>query len=128
MLETLKIKLFGTQPVPKITKIILERIVERDFGESSARVKAKLNQIESDTESGKNRISAAILKLSNGNSKAVDNYIEISKVDFRDVISQAEYPRCSKLEFEDLEKLGIREIYFKDWKEYSEWLNGLRRK
>jgi hypothetical protein len=124
MFETLKINLLGKQPVPKITKMVLKRIVERDFSDSLTEIKVKLDQIESDTESGKNRISAAILKLSNGNLKSVDEYIRISKVDFRDVISQAEYPRCSKLEFEDLEKPGVRRIYFEDWKEYSEWLNG----
>ena len=113
------------QPIPNITKTILERIIERDFNENSAAVKIKLKQIESDSESGKNRISAAILKLANGNLKQVEKYITVSKVDFRDVISQAEYPRCSELGFEAMEKPGIEKVYLEDWNEYSEWLNKL---
>ncbi|WNM18064.1 hypothetical protein [Flavobacterium capsici] len=111
------------QPIPKITDTILERIIERDFRENSTEVKIKLKQIKSDTESGKKRISAAILKLANGNLKDVEKYIEVSNVDFRDVISQAEYPRCSKLGFEVMEKPGIEKVYAEDWKEYTEWLN-----
>ena len=111
------------QPIPKITETILERIIERDFSENSAAVKIKLKQIESDSETGKNRISAAILKLANGNLKEVEKYIAVSKVDFRDVISQAEYPRCSELGFEAMETPGIEKIYLEDWQEYTEWLN-----
>ena len=111
------------QPILKISNRILEEIIERDFGINSKEVKSKLNQIKSDTESGKNRISAAILKLSNGNMNCIDNFIEQANNDFRDVISQAEYPRCSEFEFENLKKPEIGEIYLEDWKEYTEWLN-----
>lgn len=123
MIETLKIKLFGKQPVPKITVSILEKIIERDFKENSTEVKTKLEKVKSDSESGKKRISAAILKLANGNLKAVENYVEVANVDFRDVIFQAEYPRCSKLGFEEMENPEIRKVYSEDWKEYTEWLN-----
>ena len=111
------------QPIPEISNRILDVIIERDFGKNSIEVKAKLNLIKSDTESGKKRISASILKLANGNINSIDNFIELANIDFRDVISQAEYPRCSELEFEDLEKPEIGEIYLEDWKEYTEWLN-----
>ena len=123
MIETLKIKLFGKQPVPKITESILEKIIERDFKGNSKEVKAKLEKVESDTESGKKRISASILKLANGNLKAVENFIEVANIDFRDVISQAEYPRCSKFGFEIVNEPGVWKIYLEDWKEYTEWLN-----
>ena len=123
MLETLKIKLFGKQPVPNITESILEKIIERDFGKNSAEVKTKLKRIESDSESGKRRISAAILKLANGNLIDLENFIKAANVDFRDVISQAEYPRCSELGFEAMEKPGIGKVYLEDWEEYTEWLN-----
>ncbi|WP_395047709.1 hypothetical protein [Flavobacterium sp.] len=123
MFETLKIKLLGIQPVPKITYRTLDRIIDRDFGDSSQEVKVKLRQVISATESGKNRISAAILKLSNRNPEILDNYIEISKIDFRDVISQAEYPRCLKLGFGNLISSEIKKNYLEDWKDYSKWLN-----
>jgi hypothetical protein len=111
------------QPIPKISNRNLEEIIERDFGKNSVEVKTKLNQVKSDTENGKNRISAAILKLANGNINSIDNFIEQANSDFRDVISQAEYPRCSELGFEDIEKPEIGKIYLEDWKEYTEWLN-----
>ena len=111
------------QPIPKISNRILEEIIERDFGKNSTEVKTKLKQVKSDTESGKNRISAAILKLANGSINDIENFIELANADFRDVISQAEYPRCSELEFEDLEKPEIRKIYLEDWEEYTKWLN-----
>lgn len=113
----------GEQPIPKITDINLERIIERDFRDNFTQVKNKLKQIKSDSQSGRNRISAAVLKLANGNLKDVEKYIEVSNVDFRDVISQAEYPRCSELGFEAMEKPGIEKVYAEDWEEYIEWLN-----
>ena len=123
MFEILKIKLFGIQPIPKITESILEKIIERDFKASSTEVKSKLEKVESETESGKNRISLAILKLANGNLEDVEKYIEVSNVDFRDIIFQAEYPRCSELGFEAIENPEIRKVYLEDWEEYTKWLN-----
>ena len=38
-------------------------------------------------------------------------------------LSQAEYPRCSKLEFDDFAKKRMKSIYLADWFEYSNWLN-----
>lgn len=111
------------QPIPEISNRILEDIIQRDFGKNSINVKAKLNKVKSDSESGKNRISAAILKLSNGNINSIENFVELANSDFRNVISQAEYPRCSELEFEDLENPKIGKIYLEDWEEYTEWLN-----
>ena len=115
----------GEQRIPQITDIILERIIKRDFRDDFIQVKNKLKQIESESESGRNRISAAVLKLANGNLKDVEKYIELSNVDFRDVIFWAENPRYSKLEFVEMEKLGIEKVYLEDWNEYSEWLNKL---
>lgn len=122
MLESLKIRFLGKQPVPKITDSILDRIILRDYNGNSSEVKTKLEKIESDTESGKKRISIAILKLANGNLKDIEKYIELSNIDFRDVISKAEYPRCSKLEFEEMVMPGIKKIYLEDWREYKGWL------
>jgi hypothetical protein len=123
MFETLKIKLFGIQPVPKITESILKKIIERDFKSNSTEVKSRIEKVESETESGKKRISLAILKLANGNLEDVKKYIEVSNIDFRDLISQAEYPRCSELGFEAMENPEIRKVYLEDWEEYTKWLN-----
>jgi hypothetical protein len=94
MLEELKIKIWGTQPVAKVTDKQLDRLVEREFSQYIDAVKNKLYKVESDTLNGKNRISAAIIKLSNKDLKLLDHYIDIANADCKDVLSQAEYPRC----------------------------------
>ena len=123
MFETLQIKVFGTQPAATVTDKILERIIQRDFGDCDNEVKQKLRQITSDTRAGKNRISAAIIKLSNKDINVIDHYIDMTKNDFRDVISKAEYPRCFKLDLGQAEKLNMKQVYLDDWKEYSKWLH-----
>ena len=123
MLETLRIKLFGTQPVAKISDARLERLIQREFGNQADLVSRKLNQVVSETNAGKNRISAAIVKLSDKDINAIDHLIEQSKIDFRDLISQAEYPKCSELNFTDMDEQNMKIIYLDDWTEYLKWLN-----
>lgn len=123
MFEVLKIRIFGKHPAAKVTDKMLERILEREFGILGHEVKLKFAKLNSDTHSGKNRISAAILKLSNKDMKSIDMWIDQSNQDFRDVISKAEYPRCSKLGFNERSKMKLKPIYLDDWLEYSTWLN-----
>ena|SRR5215204_3594175 len=123
MFETLQIRLFGTQPFAKVDSKTLERIVHREFGNVASEVKEKLQRVKSDTPSGKNRISTAIIRLADKDINAIDNLIEISNNDCRDVLSKAEYPRCSELDFDIMEKSTMKQIYLADWKEYSNWLN-----
>ncbi len=123
MLETLKIKLFGQQPAAKISDQLLDKIINRDFGVLADKVRQKLSVVVSDSNSGKNRISAAILKLSNKDINSIDYYISIAHNDPRDVFMQAEYPRCSKLGFDDMDEQDMKQIYLDDWNEYSSWLN-----
>jgi len=123
MFEALRIKIFGTQPAARVTDQILDRLIHRDFGDQADKVKLKLGKIASDTGKGKNRICAAIIKLSKKDPEAIDNYIEMCKNDFRDVISQAEYPGSTKAGFNQREKLNMKRIYLADWIEYSKWIN-----
>ena len=123
MFEAIRIKIFGSQPTANITNKKLKQLIQRDFGTKAAEVKQKLRKVTSDTHSGANRISAGILKLSNRDINAIGYYVDMSNSDFREVISQAEYPRCSKLSFSELEEQNMKQIYLDDWKEYSKWLN-----
>ena len=123
MLETIRIKLFGIQPVAKISNARLERLIQREFGNQADLVSRQLKQVVSETNAGKNRISAAIIKLSDKNITAIDHLIEQSKNDYRDLISQAEYPKCSELDFTDMDKQNMKIIYLDDWTEYLKWLN-----
>jgi len=77
--------------------------------------KLNLSRKLSDSQGGKNRISAAII--------LIDYYIAMSKNDFIDVILQAEYPGCSKLGFSKMGKQDMKPIYLDDWTAYSNWLN-----
>jgi hypothetical protein len=122
MFEVLRIKLFGTQPTASITSRTLNRIIRREFGNKSQEVKQKLEQVTSETNNGKNRISASILKLSNKDFTAIDDYIKKSNDDFRDVIMKAEYPRCAKVSFEGTPRQTVKQIHLEDWIEYSKWL------
>ncbi|SRR5260221_14307568 len=123
MFETLQIILFGRQPIAKVDDKTLERIIHREFGDHASEVKQKLKVVTSDTPKGKRRISAAIIKLTDKDINAIDNFIEISNNDFRDVLARAEYPRCFDLGFDDVKENKMKQIYFADWKGYSNWLN-----
>ena len=123
MFEAIRIKLLGIQPAAKVTDKLLERLFQREFGNRAPEVKQKLQQVTSETQKGKNRISAAILKLSNMDFSAIDYFIGMSSEDSRDVISKAEYPRCSKFGFDDIEGQNMKGVYLDDWTEYSKWLN-----
>ncbi len=123
MIEAIRIKLFGSQPSASVTDKKLDWLIQRDYESKAPEVKQKLQRITSDTHKGKNRISAAILKLSNKDCYKIDYYVAMSNCDFRDVISQAEYPRYSKFGFADLEEQNVKRIYLEDWTEYSKWLN-----
>lgn len=126
MFEKLKIKFLGNQPVAEISKETLEKLIRRDFPESYEIVKQKFDLIKSDSLKGQNRLSAAILKVSNGNLNKLDSYIEMCNSDYRDVISKAEYPRISEIgfiEMEEIEPSQLKDYYLKDWTEYTNWLN-----
>lgn len=126
MFERLRIKLFGYQPAAKISDKMLDKIIVRDYNNDIDKVKNKLDSIKSDNIYGKNRFSAAILKLSNGDINQIDNYIRICNNDYRDVVSKAEYPRISKFDFIDFDKIDSRQLkdyYLKDWTDYINWIN-----
>src|SRR5262245_27963259 len=123
MFEIIRIKLLGIQPVARVTDKLFEHLVQREFGNRASEVKHKLQQVRSDSQNGKNRISAAILKLSNKDFSAIDYYIKMGAQDFRDVISKAEYPRCAAFGFGKIERQDKKRVYLEDWIEYSKWLN-----
>lgn len=122
MLDENQIRSTGIQPAAIVTDSHLERLIERDFGSAANEVTKKLADII-DNIASHNRISEAILKLSNKNIDKVDHYIKLAKVDTRDVISQAEYPRCSELDFDEMEEQDMTQIYVDDWVEYFKWFN-----
>lgn len=124
MLESIGIALFGRQPFARVDNKTLERIIRREFGISGDEVKQKLKLVKCETQKVNNRIAAAIIKLADKDINAIDKYIDINNVDFRDVLMRAEYPRCVDLAFDEIKnRIKMKQIYFADWKDYSNWLN-----
>jgi predicted nucleotidyltransferase len=127
MIETLKIKLFGTQPAAKISSEQIDKLIRREFNDSYDEVRLKLSRIRSDNQNGKNRISAAILKLANGDLDKIDYLVNMAIDDFRDIVSKAEYPRNSKHGFDSIDKKTSKREYLADWKDYSSWIKRERK-
>lgn len=121
MFEKEKIKLFGNQPVAKISNAELEFLIDREFPKNTDLVKLKLTEIQSDSQNGKNRIVAAILKLAKSDLNKMDFLINKANEDFRDIVSEAEYPRASRNGFELPNEKELRTDYLNDWNEYLEW-------
>ncbi len=113
----------GEQPIAKISDEELEFNIQRDFSNNADLVKQKLNKILSESQNGKNRISAAVLKLANSDSNTIEFLIKKANEDFRDIVSEAEYPRASKYGFDERNEEDLKVDYFNDWNEYSEWKN-----
>jgi hypothetical protein len=123
MFEILEIKYLSHQPTAKITNKTLDRIIRREYCDNFKEVKQKLESISGDTLKGRNRLSAAVLKLSNRDLTKIDLYIEMCNYDFRDVVSQAEYSRSSKFGLGEIAPNKLKEVYLDDWEEYLNWLN-----
>lgn len=124
MFEVFKIKYLGVQPEAKVTTLRLESLIAREFPRHIEEVTLKFYKVKGDTPNGMNRISAAILKLADKDLSSIDHYIEMANADSRDVLALAEYPRCSKIGFDNFDKNQMKEVYLDDWREYSKWLNG----
>jgi hypothetical protein len=120
--EILRIIVLGQEPASKISDKTLERLLEREFGSRAGEVNQKLQRINSDSPNGKNRFSAAILKLANSDFEKIDYYINLCNDDFRDVVAAAEYPERMKFAFHKIARWKKRQIYLSDWNQYSRWL------
>jgi hypothetical protein len=113
----------GEQPVPIISGELLGLLIGREFPGDMESVKTKLDKIKSDSQKGKNRISASVLKLAAKDISKIDFLVSRANEDFRDIVSEAEYPRTSSFGFGERDDEEIKDDYLKDWAEYSEWLN-----
>lgn len=108
----------------KISDETLDFLIHRDFPNQSELVKQKMQAIHSDSQAGKNRICAAVLKLTQKDFDQLDSYIKRATEDFRDVIAASEYPRSSKHPWGSRTNEQEKASAQKDWEEYSKWLEG----
>lgn len=113
-----------TQQVAKISTDQLTKLILREFPNDIESVTTKLEQVNSDSEAGQRRISAAILKLANRELDELDSLIEKANFDFRDIVAAAEYPRNSQHLFDErTTKEQLESEYQNDWDDYNVWLN-----
>ncbi len=111
-----------TQPTPTVTDEDVRRVAIRDFGEANLSfVLSILDEYgKQEWPRGCARVRLAIMKLANGDMDRLLDETQVATVDYRDVISPAEYPTYSWDEKDEVKK----QISYKDdWKQYSEWLS-----
>lgn len=113
------------QKIPSISNDDINRIIKRDFPQlKPSEIEDVLKGYNSESERGKNRVYASILKLSNGNIKLIREYVEKANIDYRDVIALSEYPNYSEYAFEDeLPVQKKKQLIDDDWKQYEAWLD-----
>ena len=112
------------QPTPKVTRSDVERIVRRDFpSEDFATVMALLDEYGTRThETEKDRVQLAVLKNAAGSIDELLIQIQTAKMDYRDVISWAEYPSYLRMETGEKDETKIQKMHRDDWQQYSAWL------
>jgi hypothetical protein len=100
-------------------------VVRRDFaaGERAAAL-AALEAYGSDAhEPEVIRVRLAALKLSKGSLAELRRQVSWAKMDFRDVVGPAEYPKAMRISsLLELDEIERKRIYDFDWQQYSEWL------
>ncbi|NVK84916.1 MAG: hypothetical protein HWE21_11390 [Cytophagia bacterium] len=80
-----------------------------------------MGKIQIDTQKEKNRISASVLNLADQDLDKIDFLIKRANENYRDIVSEAEYPRASSFGFGERDELESKDDYLKDWEEYSIW-------
>ncbi len=110
------------QPTPSVTRSDVERIVRRDFpSEEFATVMALLDEYGTRShEREKDRVQLAVLKNAAGSIDELLIQIQTAKMDYRDVLSWAEYP---SYKWDEKDEAKIQKTYREDWQQYSDWLN-----
>ena len=114
------------QPVPEITREDIERLVRRDYPADV--VQDVMRMLEEYGVEGwhrePERVRAAILKLSRGKLENVRQNVETARMDYRDVLAYAEYPRYFREPGVDAMPAAEQEkIIEADWKDYQDWLH-----
>ena len=113
------------QKIPKVSDSDIRRIISRDFRQSKTdTILDILKSYKSQSEKGRNRIYADILKLSKGDIGLLRKYVKDANTDYRDIISASEYPGYSKYSFDyEFSEEEEKQIIDADWKQYQEWFS-----
>src|SRR5262245_5306302 len=115
--------------VPRVTRKDVLRVVRREFlADKRGTALELLDEYDPGPGCrGRARVQLAILKLSRGDIEQVRRYVRLAKVDFRDVIAPAEYPRFWEVGFVGVDRMNpteVRRLKRDDWRQYQAWLAG----
>ena len=114
-----------TQPVPTVLEADILRVVGRDFAPADRpAAMAALEAYGTEPhEPEALRVRLAALKLAHGSLEELRRHVSLAKLDFRDVIGPAEYPRAMKVpSLLRLDENERRRIYDADWRQFDDWL------
>jgi hypothetical protein len=119
--------------VPQVTHADVVRVVARDFPQTAAlEVLSLLRQFQNlvqpeATDDQNARFHLAILKLAEGQLDRISELVSVANLDFRDVISYAEYPAfMANGAFVGADRLNEKErkqLIQRDWDQYHEWFH-----
>ena len=109
------------QPIPEVNENDVERIVRRDYpAEQFDTVMNMLNEYGVEQWQRENsRVRLAAMKLAAGNLEMLRRALNSAKVDYRDVLSGAEYPTYES----NSSQIEKRKAIENDWNQYQAWLN-----
>ena len=124
-------ELFGSgpapiQPVPHVSAADIERVVRRDFAEpkvpDALAILAEYGPQAWHREPARVRLAA--LKLANGSLEGLRQAIDRAKLDYRDVLALAEYPKYTQIGFRarTFRSRIQQQIFADDWQQYERWL------
>jgi hypothetical protein len=113
------------QPVPRVDRADVERIVRRDFpADAFDEILGIVDRYQSDHGvSASARVHLAALKLAQGNRDALCRWVNEARMDYRDVLAPAEYPLYLRKVHGPSQPRDVDEIIEADWHEYQAWLN-----
>lgn len=110
------------QPIAKVSKKDIERIILRDYPGKNDEVVKCLDKYTVELE--KFRVLAALLKISEGNILRLGKNVLLANTDYRDVLAEAEYPMYTKrvgFDSKRLSKDELEKIIKSDFEQYKEW-------
>ena len=109
------------QPIGSYTEADFEHVLARDYpAESIPAAKALLERYGSeDLHPGILRVRMACLKLADGDLASLEGWVGLACLDYRDVLSPAEYPTYSRARTPEAKEQAIE----RDWNQLQAWLH-----
>ena len=107
------------QPVPQVSRDDVLRIIARDFPPEHRA--SMLQDLDTLTNPEIPRVQLAVLKLVNGRMGELPRYLEMARVDYRDVLMWAEYPADAKVGWGEAPE-AHQDAYRADREQYQTWL------